>query len=171
MRRGWVGAVSRSCQLKLTVFSSLQQLFWQTDLYRQEALWQLSTTFLPKLTKISLQPTKKLSKKNYSGISSNDKPELPVTAQNLIATTPRTSHIFILNLKFANQATLDDQLFMLLVALLKLISSYLDRITVPVVKSLPSYIKDTNHALEIFCNFNLSGENQLIFQYEHFFFT
>ena len=34
---------------------------------------------------------------------------------------------------------------------------------VPIVKSLPSYIKDTNHALEIFRHFNFSGENKLIF--------
>ena len=34
---------------------------------------------------------------------------------------------------------------------------------VPIVKSLPSYIKDTNHALEIFRDFNFSGENKLNF--------
>ena len=34
---------------------------------------------------------------------------------------------------------------------------------VPIVKSFPSYIKDTNHALEICRHFNFSGENKLIF--------
>ena len=34
---------------------------------------------------------------------------------------------------------------------------------VPVVKSLPSYMKDTNHALEIFRDFNFSGEHKPIF--------
>ena len=34
---------------------------------------------------------------------------------------------------------------------------------VPIVNSLPSYIKDTNHALEIFRDCNFSGENKLIF--------
>ena len=33
----------------------------------------------------------------------------------------------------------------------------------PIVKSLPSYIKDSNHALEVFRNFNFSGENKIIF--------
>ena len=33
----------------------------------------------------------------------------------------------------------------------------------PIVKSLPSYIKDSNHALEIFRTFNFSGENKIIF--------
>ena len=31
----------------------------------------------------------------------------------------------------------------------ELISSYLDKIMAPIVKSLPSYIKDSQHALEI----------------------
>ena len=43
------------------------------------------------------------------------------------------------------------------------ISSYLDKVMTPIVKSLPSYIKDSNHALEIFRNFNFSGENKIIF--------
>ena len=34
---------------------------------------------------------------------------------------------------------------------------------VPIVKSLPSYIKDTNHTLEIFRDCNFTGENKLIF--------
>ena len=33
----------------------------------------------------------------------------------------------------------------------------------PIVKSLPSYIKDSNHALEIFRTFSFSGENKIIF--------
>ena len=33
----------------------------------------------------------------------------------------------------------------------------------PIVKSLPSYIKDSQHALEIFCDFNFLGEDKLIF--------
>ena len=33
----------------------------------------------------------------------------------------------------------------------------------PIVKSLPSYIKDSNNALEIFRNFNFPGENKIIF--------
>ena len=33
----------------------------------------------------------------------------------------------------------------------------------PIVKSLPSYIKDSQHALEIFRDFNFFGEDKLIF--------
>ena len=45
----------------------------------------------------------------------------------------------------------------------ELISSYLDKVMTPIVKSLPWYIKDSNYALEIFRNFNFSGENNFIF--------
>ena len=45
----------------------------------------------------------------------------------------------------------------------ELISSYLDRIMTPIVKSLPSYIKDSTHALQIFRDFNFSGQDKLIF--------
>ena len=33
----------------------------------------------------------------------------------------------------------------------------------PIVKSLPSYIKDSQHALEIFRDFNFLGEDKLVF--------
>ena len=33
----------------------------------------------------------------------------------------------------------------------------------PILKSLPSYIKDNQHALEIFRDFNFLGEDKLIF--------
>ena len=48
----------------------------------------------------------------------------------------------------------------------ELMSSYLDKVMTPIVKSLPSYIKDSNHAFEIFRNFNFSGENKNIFTME-----
>ena len=48
-------------------------------------------------------------------------------------------------------------------ALYRNFSSYLDKIMVPFVKSLPSHIKNTNHALQIFRDFTFSGENKFIF--------
>lgn len=45
----------------------------------------------------------------------------------------------------------------------ELISSYLDKVMAPIVKSLPSYIKGSQHALEIFRDFNFLGEDKLIF--------
>ena len=45
----------------------------------------------------------------------------------------------------------------------ELISSYLDKIMAPIVRSLPSYIKDSQHALQIFRDFHFLGEDKLIF--------
>ena len=45
----------------------------------------------------------------------------------------------------------------------ELISSYLDKIMTPIIKSLPSYIKDSQHALEIFPDFNFLSDDKLIF--------
>ena len=44
----------------------------------------------------------------------------------------------------------------------ELISSYLDKIMAPIVKTLPSYIKDSQHALEIFRDFSFLGQNKVI---------
>ena len=40
---------------------------------------------------------------------------------------------------------------------------YLDKIIAPMVKTLSSYIKDSQHALEIFRGFNFPGKKKLIF--------
>ena len=45
----------------------------------------------------------------------------------------------------------------------ELISSYLDKIMAPIVRSLPSYVKVSQHALQIFRDFNFLGEDKLIF--------
>ena len=42
----------------------------------------------------------------------------------------------------------------------ELISQYVDQIMSPFVKSVPSYIKDTNHALKTFRDFNFPGQNK-----------
>ena len=34
---------------------------------------------------------------------------------------------------------------------------------IPMVKTLPSYIKDSQHVLETFCDFNFLSQNKLIF--------
>ena len=45
----------------------------------------------------------------------------------------------------------------------ELISSFLDHVMVPLVKDLPSYIKDTKHALQIFQNIRFNNSHKFIF--------
>ena len=44
----------------------------------------------------------------------------------------------------------------------ELISIYLDKIVAPIIKSLASYVKDSQHALQIFLDFNFLSEDKLI---------
>ena len=89
------------------------------------------------------------------------KQELPVTAQNLI-TASRTSCIYF-KPKFHKPNNPGRPIVSACSCPTELISSYLDNVMTPIVKSLPSYIKDSNHALEIFHYFNFSGEKKIIF--------
>ena len=45
----------------------------------------------------------------------------------------------------------------------ELISSFLDNVMFPLVKTLPSYIKDSKHTLQIFDQIRFSGSHQFIF--------
>ena len=88
--------------------------------------------------------------------------ELPDTATNLIINTPRTSCIYFLP-KIHKPNNPGRPIVSACSCPTELISSYLDRIMTPIVKSLPSYIKDSTHALQIFRDFNFSGQDKLIF--------
>ena len=90
------------------------------------------------------------------------KQELPATATNLIITTPRTSCIYFLP-KIHKPNNPGRPIVSACSCPTELISSYLDKIMAPIVKSLPSYIKDSQHALEIFRDFNFYGQDKLIF--------
>ena len=46
--------------------------------------------------------------------------------------------------------------------LTEIISSYLDKIMAVIVKTLPSYIKESRNALEIFHDFNILGLNRFL---------
>ena len=48
---------------------------------------------------------------------------------------------------------------------MELISSYLDNIIAPIVRSLPSYVKDSQHALQIFLRFQFPRRRQNYFHY------
>ena len=81
------------------------------------------------------------------------KQELPATATNLVITTPRTSSFYFLPQinKPNNPGRPSVSAWS---CSTELISSYLDKIMAPMVKSLPSYIKDSQQALEILFDFN-----------------
>ena len=67
---------------------------WRSDLYKEEALRQLSdTSFYAKVEKDLTANNQKIVKDTIQNV----KQELPATATNLIITTPRTSCIYFLS--------------------------------------------------------------------------
>ena len=126
---------------------------WWADLYQKEALRQLSdTSFYGKIYK-------DLTFINQNIVQStlNDyvaKQELPATAKNLTIITPTTSCFYFLP-KIHKPNNPGRPIISACSCPTQLISSYLDKVIVPIVKTLPSYIKDSQHALEIFRDFNL----------------
>ena len=130
---------------------------WRADLYQKQALRQLSdTSFYAVVDKDNQQIVKS---------TINDlivKQELPATATNLVITTPRTSCIYFLP-KIHKPNNPGRPIVSACSCPTELISSYLDKIMAPIVRSLPSYVKDSQHALQIFRDFNFLGEDKLIF--------
>ena len=132
---------------------------WPTD--QKEAIHQLSDqTVYTKVNKDLTYANQKIVKGTIQELIT--KQELPGTAQNLIITTPRTSCIY-LKLKIHKPNSPCRPFVSARSCPTALISSYLEKVMTPIVKSLTSYIKDSNRALEIFHNFNFFGENKIIF--------
>ena len=109
---------------------------WRADLYQKEALRQLSDT------SIYAKVDNDLTSTNQQIVKSaiNDlivKQELPATATNLIITTPRTSCIYFLP-KILKPNNPGRPIVSVCSCPTELISSYLDKIMAPIVRSLPS---------------------------------
>ena len=90
------------------------------------------------------------------------KQELPATATNLVITTPTTSCTYFLP-KIHKPKNPGRPIVSACSCPSELISSHLDKIMAPIVRSLPSYVKDSQHALQIFRDFNFLGEDKFIF--------
>ena len=80
---------------------------------------------------------------------------------HLHLTTPRTSCIYFLP-KIHKPNDPGRPIVSACSCPTELISSYLDKIMAPIVKTLPSYIKDRQHALQIFRDFNFLGQDKLL---------
>ena len=116
--------------------------------------------FTAKLKRISPLRTKNQLKKPYMTLFPNKNYLLlPKISLSLLLELQS----FISNLKFINPENPGRPIVSAYSCPTELISQYLDQIMSPFVKLLPSYIKDTNHALKTFRDFNFPGQNKLIF--------
>ena len=134
---------------------------WRADLYQKEALQQLSdTSFYAKVDKDLTSTNQQIVKSTINELKV--KQDLPATATTLIITTPRTSCIYFLP-KIHKPNNPGRLIVSACSCPTELISSYSDKIMAPIVRSLPSYVKDSQHALQIFRDFNFLGEDKIIF--------
>ena len=134
---------------------------WRADLYQKKALRQLSdTSFYAKVDKDLTSTNQQIVKSTINDLIVQQ--ELPATATNLIITTPRTLYIYF-SPKIHKLNNPGRPIVSACSCPIELISSYLDKIMAPIVRSLPSYVKDSQHALQISHDFNFLGEDKLIF--------
>ncbi len=127
---------------------------WRADLYQKEALRQLSdTSFYAKVDKDLTSTNQQIVKSTINNLII--KQELPASTANLIITTPRTLRIyFLLKIHKPNNPGRP---------IVSACSCPTDKIMAPIVRSLPSYVKDSQHTLQNFRNFSFLGEEKLIF--------
>ena len=126
----------------------------RTDLYKQEAFRQLDDTkFYAKVNKDLTQANQKIVKDTVNKLILEQK--LPSTARNLFVTMPKTS-TFYLKPKIRKPNNPGRPI-------ISACSCPTDKKIAPFVKSLPTYIKDTNHALNILKQFRFPGNNKFLF--------
>ena len=88
--------------------------------------------------------------------------KLPFTARNLFVTTPKTS-TFYLKPKIHKPNNPSRPIIYACSCPTELISSFLHKKIAHSVKSLPTYIKDTNHVAKILKQFSFPGNNKFLF--------
>ncbi len=133
----------------------------RADLYRDEAHRQLNDTDFYSRVDRDLTPTHQTTISNiiHTFITNGD---LPHTAKNLISITPRTPVMYFLP-KIHNPDNPGRPIVSACGCPTELICSYLDNVMAPLVRNLPSYIRDTKHVLQIFQNIHFSGTHKFIF--------
>ena len=118
---------------------------WDRNLYKQEAERQLSdSTFYERLDRdFTVDYNKTVCEVVKEAIT---KGELPASAVNLVVENPRTSRFYVLP-KVHKPGNPGRPIVSACNCPTELIATYLDRITTPLVQSLPSYVNDTkSHA-------------------------
>ena len=133
---------------------------WKRDLYVQEANRQLSDNrFYQRLDADPIQQDQKIVKDTIKAMIASS--ELPPTAKHLVVTTPRTSCFYLLP-KIHKPNNPGRPIVSACCCPTENISAYLAEVMAPIVKQIPTYVKDTNHALiiSIFDSFAFDKSDQ-----------
>ncbi|XP_074608682.1 uncharacterized protein LOC141863093 [Acropora palmata] len=140
-------------------------IVWARPLYIQEAQKQLSDRrFYDKFSADPLQACQRKVKSTINDMIATC--ALPPSAKNLVLTTPHTSRFYLLPM-IHNPNNPGRPIVSACSCPTENISAYLDEVLAPFVKSVPTYVKDTNHALHIFDSFRFDTATPG----HHFLFT
>ena len=121
---------------------------WQADLYQKEALRQLSdTSFYGKIYKDLTFINQNIVKNTLNDYIA--KQELPATAKNLTIITPTTSCFYFLP-KIHKPNNPGRPIVSACSCPTQLISSYLDKVMVPIVKTYHLKLRTANTHLKFF---------------------
>ena len=129
---------------------------WQKDLYLAEAHRQLSDSHF-------YQPSHRPSTKTDNATVRKAiklaiaKDDLPAEAKCLITAEPKEPRFYLLP-KIHKPNTPGRPIVSACSCPTEQISMYLDLILQPIVASLPSYLKDTNHTLQVLQNFSFPSD-------------
>ena len=124
---------------------------WSRSLYDAEAHKQLSDgRFYERLDHNPVKEYQQVIKSAVKQMIENN--ELPPLAKNLVLQTPRTSRFYLLP-KIHKENNSGRPIVSACNSPTENIASYLDMVMSPLVCNLKTYVKDTNHALEILSTF------------------
>lgn len=129
---------------------------WRRDLYLQEAKSQLSnTTFYSPIPKRTTKPDNALMRKTIK--TAIDNCHLPAQALYAVKQEPRESLFYLLP-KIHKANNPGRPIVSACSCPTVLISDLLDLIFQPLVSLLPTYVKDTTHALNLLRNFSFPSD-------------
>jgi hypothetical protein len=134
---------------------------WRKYLYLREANRQLSDTN-------SYHPLPEDPTSDQQSLISDTihdlikEKELPPIATNLLQDDPRSARLYLLP-KIHKPNNPGRPVVSNSNCPTEIISRYLDNILAPIVQTLPTYIKDTTHALNIFNQYHFTGQQRHIF--------
>ena len=134
---------------------------WDRNLYLEEATKQLSDTHFYQQIDRDVTETyqKEITSVVTQAITTGD---LPPEARNLIVDHPRTSKFYMLP-KIHKPGNPGRPIVSACNCPTSNISAYLDSVMAPLIKQLPTYVKDSSHALQILESFYFTGSHRYLF--------
>ena len=140
---------------------------WRCDIYLKEGLSQLENSHNSSLfySKVKRDLINSLNKTIITTIKDEiEANNLPANATSLIHLHPRTPTFYMLPKIHKQQTPVSGRPIVSSISCpTSQIAKFLDAILSPLVEQQPTYIKDSNHVINIFSTFRFQGEHCFLF--------